>query len=277
MRAWRLRGRAHARPSCSWPPRVWASRRVTYGELIGGRRFEIPINPNARRKPHSEWTVLGKPAPRVDMPALVTARLEFVHNKRVPGMLHGAVIRPPSIGGTLVSIDENAVRSMPGFVRAVVRKNFLGVVAEKPWQARQIANSLRATWTPGPALPDHRSYYDFLRKQPTQDTIWVDSGDVDAKLAGAATVLRATYFHPYQMHASIGSSCAVADVQGERVTVWAATQNSYGLRGNVAQLLGIMPDQVHVVFMRGSGCYGLNGVDAVSFDAALLSQAAGRP
>ncbi len=257
--------------------RTDASRRVTYGELIGGKRFDIPLNTNAKRKAHSEWTVLGKPVPRVDLPSVITARVEYVHNVRVPAMLHGRVVRPPTVRATLVGVDEASVRSMPGFVKVVVKKNFVGVVAEKQWQAIQIANTLKAEWAPGPGLPDQRRYYEFLRTQPTQDTIWVDSGDVDAKLASAATVLRSTYLHPYQMHASIGSSCAVADVQADKVSVWAATQNVYGLRNNLATVLGIKPDIIHVVFTRGSGCYGLNGVDAVSFDAALMSQAVGKP
>jgi CO/xanthine dehydrogenase Mo-binding subunit len=253
------------------------SRGVSYGELVGGRRFEIPLDPNARRKPRDEWTVLGRPAPRIDLPTLVTARVEYVHNVRVAGMLHGSVVRPPTVGASLVGVDEGSVRGMPGFVRMVVKRNFVGVVAEKPWQALQIAARLRATWSPGPPLPDGRGYYEHLRTQPTQDTIWTDSGDVDAMLARAATVLRSTYRYPYQMHASVGSSCAVADVRDGQVTVWAATQNVYGLRANTAMVLGVPPETVRVIFRRGSGCYGLNGVDAASFDAALLSQAVGRP
>lgn len=253
------------------------SRRVSYGELIGGRRFELPLNPNAKRKPHSEWTVLGKPVPRVDLPDVFTARAEFVHNVRVPGMLHGRVVRPPTIGANLVNVDESSVRNLPGFVKVVTRKDFVGVVAERPWQAMQIANALKVTWSRGPVLPDQRGYYEYLRKQPTQDTIWVDSGDVDAKLAAAATVLRSTYCHPYQMHGSIASSCAVADVQSGQTTVWAATQNAHGLRANLAMVLGVLPEAFRVLYRRGFGCYGLNGVDAVSFDAVLLSHAVGKP
>jgi nicotinate dehydrogenase subunit B len=254
-----------------------ASRSVTYGDLIGGRRFEVPLDPNVRRKPKSEWTVLGTPVPRLELPNLVTARYEFVHNVRVPGMLHGAVVRPPSVGATLVGIDERSVQTMPGFVRVVVKKNFVGVVAEKPFQARQIAAALKATWNPAPALPNHQRYAEHMRTQPSQDTTWVDSGDIDATLARAARVMRATYFYPYQMHGSLASSCAVADVQKGQVTLWAATQNVYGLRSTTAMVLGVAPENVRVVFRRGSGCYGINGVDAVAYDAALLSQAVERP
>jgi CO/xanthine dehydrogenase Mo-binding subunit len=253
------------------------SRRVSYGELVGGRRFEIPLDTNAKRKSHGEWTVLGRSVPRVDMPGLVTARVEYVHNVRVPGMLHGRVVRPPTVGATLAGVDESSVRSLPGFVRVVVKGNFVGVVAEKPWQAIQAANALQARWTPGPRLPSQGSNYESMRTQPSFDTVWVDSGDVDARMAGAATVLRSTYYHPYQMHASIGSSCAVADVRGSQVTVWSATQNVHALRSTSAMVLGVPPDGVRVVYARGSGCYGLNGVDAASFDALLMSQAAGAP
>jgi CO/xanthine dehydrogenase Mo-binding subunit len=126
-------------------------------------------------------------------------------------------------------------------------------------------------------LPRQAEFYDHLRKQPSHDTLIVDSRDVDETIARAATSLKATYRHPYQMHGSIGSSCAVADVQADRVTVWSATQSAYPTRSGVAMLLGIPADRVRVVFTRGSGCYGLNGADTVSYDAALLSHAVGRP
>jgi CO/xanthine dehydrogenase Mo-binding subunit len=254
-----------------------ASRRVSYGELIAGRRFNLTLSATARRKPAAEWKVLGTSQPRVDMIAMATGRLEFVQNVRVPGMLHGRVIRPPAVGATLVSVDEQSVRGMPGVVRVVVRKNFVGVVAEKQWQAIQAANALRATWTRGVGLPPQRDFYNRLRSQPSRDAFLVNSKTVDEALSRAATVLRSTYLHPYQMHGSIGSSCAVADVQNGTATVWSSTQSAYPLRSGVAMLLGMTPERVRVVFTRGSGCYGINGADTVSYDAALMSQAVGRP
>jgi CO/xanthine dehydrogenase Mo-binding subunit len=186
-------------------------------------------------------------------------------------------VRPPAVGASLVSVDESSIKDLPGIVKVVTRRNYVGVVAEKPWQAIQAAQRLRVNWTPGTGLPDQGKYYDFMRTQPSRDTLVVDSGDVDARLASAAQRLRATYLYPFQMHGSIGSSCAVADVQDGKTTIWAASQNVYALRGSSATLLGVQPETVHVVFTRGSGCYGINGADAVAFDAALLSQAVGRP
>ena len=209
---------------------------------------------------------------------MVTGQFEYVHNVRVPGMLHGRVVRPPAVGATLASVDESSVKDQPGFVKVVVKKNFVGVVAEKPWQAIQAAGKLKVTWTPASGLPDQRAFHDTLRNQkPTRDTFVVNSKDVDQKLAGAAKVVKATYLYPYQMHGSIGSACAVADVQGGKATIWSATQAVYPLRDTSAMLLGLPSENVHVIFKMGSGCYGVNGADTVSYDAALLSQAVGRP
>jgi CO/xanthine dehydrogenase Mo-binding subunit len=253
------------------------SRRAAYGDLVAGRKLHVQLDRGAKRRPQREWTVLGKPVPRVDMAAMATGQFEFAHNVRVPGLVHGAVVRPPSVGATLASVDESSVTAMPGVIKVVVRKNFVGVVAQKPWQAMQAARALKATWASGPALPSHDAYYELLRKQPSRDAFVVNSGDVEQTLAKAAKVLKATYFHPYQMHGSMGTSCAVADVQNGKATVWSPTQSAYPTRSGVATLLGLQPDDVRVVFTRGSGCYGLNGADTVSYDAALLSQAVGKP
>src|SRR5262249_14529251 len=199
------------------------------------------------------------------------------HNVRVPGMVHGAVVRPPTVGAALENVDESAVRGMPGFIRVVVKKNFVGVVCEKPWQAVQAARALKAAWTPGAALPAQSTFHDYLRRQPSRDAFLVNSGDVDQALARAASVVKATYLHPYQMHGSMGTSCAVADVQGEKATIWSPTQSAYPTRSGVAMILGIPADNVRVVYTRGAGCYGINGADTVSYDAALLSQAVGKP
>jgi nicotinate dehydrogenase subunit B len=253
------------------------NRRVSYGELVAGRKLNVTVDAAAKRREPREWTVLGTAVPRVDMAAMVTGTLEYVQNVRVPGMLHGAVVRPPSVGATLVSVDEASVRNLPGVVKVVTRNNFVGVVAAKPWQAMQAAAALKATWKDGAPLPPQNGFYDYLRKQPSRDAYVVNSNDVDEMLARAATVVRATYQHPYQMHGAMGTSCAVADVQSGRTTVWSSTQSAYPTRSGVAMVLGIPADNVRVVYTRGSGCYGINGADTVAYDAALLSQAVGKP
>ncbi|HKW24776.1 MAG TPA: molybdopterin cofactor-binding domain-containing protein [Terriglobales bacterium] len=254
-----------------------AGKRVTYGELIGGKRFNLTLNSSAKRRTPQEWTVLGKPVPSMDMPLLATGHFEFVHNVHVPGMLHGRVVRPPALGATVLSVDENSARSLPGVVKVVVRKNFVGVVAEKQWQAEQSARQLKLDWSAPVTLPAQQTFYDYMRRQPSRDVLVIDSQDVEQKLSSASTMLRATYLHPYQMHGSIGASCAIADVRGGQATVWSPTQSAYPTRRGVAALLGLPLDNVRVIFTRGSGCYGLNAADTVSYDAALLSHAVGRP
>lgn len=253
------------------------SRRVTYGELVAAGKFDSALAA-VSRKPQDQWTILGQPVPRIEIPAMATGQFEYVHNVRVQGMLHGQVIRPPFVGATLDRVDEDSVKGMPGLVKVVIKKNFVGVVAEKPWQAIQAASKLRVIWARGAALPNFESFHETLRTQkPTRDTFTVNTKDVDEKIAGAAKVVKATYLYPYQMHGSFASSCAVAEVQGERATIWSATQAVYPLRDSAAMMLGLSPQNVHVVFRMASGCYGCNGADTVSYDAALLSQAVSKP
>ena len=254
-----------------------SGRKITYAELIGSKRFDLPLSMTAKRRSPSQWTVLGKPVRALETPALMTGQFEFVHNVRVPGMLHGRVVRPPEVGATVAGVDESSVKQLPGVVKVVVRNNFVGVIAEKQWQAVQAARQLKVKWGPGTGLPEQKTFFESLRKQPSQDALLVDSKDVEQQLAAARTVVRATYVYPYQMHGSVGASCAVADVKPERVTLWSATQSVYPTRSIVAKILGLPLESVRVVFVRGSGCYGLNGADTVSIDAALLSQAAGKP
>jgi nicotinate dehydrogenase subunit B len=253
------------------------TKRATYGSLIGGENWSIPLNPAARRKPARDWNVLGQSIQRVDMAAMVTGQFEFVHNVRVDGMVHGRVVRPPEVGATLVGVDEQSVAALPGFIKVVRQKDFLGVVCDKPWQAVQAARTIKATWTRGAGLPPASAFYDHLQQQPARNSLVVDSGDVDQALRQAATVVRATYRHPYQMHGSMGTSCAVADVSNGRATIWSATQSVYPVRNTTAMILGLAPENVRVIYVRGSGCYGINGADTVSYDAAVMSKAVGRP
>jgi nicotinate dehydrogenase subunit B len=252
-------------------------RSVTYEELVGGRHFNLPLSPTAKRRSVQQWTVLGKPVPSLDRAALMTGRFEFVHSVRVPNMAHGRVVRPPGMGATVASVDQSSVAHIPGVLKVVVRKDFVGVVAETQYQAGLAARQLAVRWNPGPDLPPQEAFFEYLQRQPSHDALSVDSADVDSELAAAGGVLRARYTYPYQMHGSLGASCAVADVKSDQATVWSATQSVYPTRSIVAKLLNLPPERVRVIYVRGSGCYGLNGADAVSFDAAMLSQAAGRP
>ena len=271
-----------------------ASRQVSYGELIGGKRFDIqldvtsygdPINPKgpvikgmAQAKSPDQYTLVGQSVPRVDIPAKVAGSFEFVQDVRLPGMLHGRVVRPAAIGATLVSLDESSVQHIPGLVQVVRKANFIAVVAQREEQAIQAARTLKATWSDWEGLPKQEDLYETVRQSPViEDRVSGERGDVKSALAAASKTLEATYEWPLQMHAMIGPSCAVADVGDNRATIWSGTQWPHGDRRDLARLLGIPEENVRVIWVKAAGCYGRLGCDDAAADAALLSQAVGRP
>jgi CO/xanthine dehydrogenase Mo-binding subunit len=253
-----------------------AERRVTFGELVGGKRFDRVVTGKAPVKRPADYAIVGKPVPRVELPAKMTGRHTYVHDVRVDGMLHGRVVRPASIGATVARIDDAALRDIPG--AHVVRKwNFVGVVAEREEDAIRAARTLKVEWSESATLPPMAELHDALMKIPATDRAVTDSGDVPAAIARAAKTVRARYTWPYQMHASIGASCGVADVRQQTATIWSSTQGAHTLKSAIAELLGFPADGVHVIWTEGSGCYGHNGSDDAAADAALMSRAVGKP
>ncbi len=248
---------------------------VSFTELLGGKRFERKLTQHAKLKPIADYTVVGQPVARVDLPAKATGSFEYVHNIRLPGMLHGRVVRPAAIGATLVRVDEASVRKLG--VRVVTRGNFVGVVAKREETAIAAARALKVEWAlpanAGESIDIHRE----LRTYPTETQSVKANGDTPAALAQAAKIVKASYASPFQMHGSIGPSCGVADVRDGAATVWCGTQHSFGLVSAVAKVLAIPADKVRVAWTEASGCYGHNGADDSAVDAALLSQAVGKP
>ncbi len=253
------------------------SKSISYGDLIGGQKFNLAVSSDTPLKPPSQYTLVGQPIQRVDLPGKITGAPSYVQDLRLPGMLHGRVVRPAGVGATLSNVDESSLAGLPGLVKIVRNGSFLGVVAEREEQAIQAARQLKADWKLANNLPQQAQLADWIRQQRSDDKPIASTGNVDDALRGAAKTLQATYMQPYQMHGSIGPSCAVADVQGDQVTVYCSTQGVYPLRGALAQLLGLPPDKVRVVHMEGAGCYGHNGFDDVAGDAALLARAVGKP
>ena len=254
-----------------------STKRVTFGELIGGGRFERSVSGRVPVKAAAAYKVVGQSVARVEIPAKVTGKHTYVHDVRLPGMLHARVVRPPRVGAMLLSLDERAAAKVPGVVRVVTKGTFVGVVAEREDQAVRAAKALAAKWSASPVLPEPANLYTRFKALAPDKRVVGETGDVDAALRSAARPVRATYRWPFQLHASIGASCAVADVQGGKATVWSATQGAHQLCAPIATLLGIAGSDVRVIFTEGSGCYGHNGADDVAADAALLSQAVGRP
>jgi nicotinate dehydrogenase subunit B len=260
-----------------------AGKSISYGELIGDKRLEQRVTGRARTKKPSEYTVVGKPVPRGDIPAKATGNFTFVHDVRRPGMLHARVIRPPAagsetaIGGLLVAFDPASVKHIPGIVKIVRNEDFLAVLAEREENAVRAARELKAEWKPWSGMPDFARLESVLRDHPGKPRMLREEGDVRAAFSNAAIELSATYVWPFQLHASIGPSCAVAEFADNRLTIWSATQSPHAMRREAAQLLNLPEEAVRVIHVDGPGCYGLNCADDVSLDAAFLAKAVGRP
>jgi CO/xanthine dehydrogenase Mo-binding subunit len=252
-------------------------KRVSYAELIGNRKFERKLSRTAKPKSPDKLGIIGKPVPRVELPAKVFGSHVFVQNLRISGMVHGRVVRAPSPGAMAASVDESSVKGLPGNVRVLTKGGFVGVVADREEQAIIAARELKVTWKPGPKLPQMQDMPAAVRAVPADDRVLVDTGNVDAAFRTAQVNLSGQYFVPHQMHASIGPSCVVADVRADGATLWSPTQSSFLTRNSVANMLGLPPDKVHLVWTEGSGCYGQNGADDCTADAALMSQLAGKP
>ena len=250
---------------------------VSYAQLIGSQKFNQKITRAAKPKAPGQLKVVGTSVPRVELPAKVFGTHVYVQNLRMPGMVHGRVIRPPMPGATLGAVDESSVKKLPGNVKVVVKGSFVGVVADREEQAIGAARALKVQWKPGPEMPPMSEIASFSRNRtPVHDRVLVETGNVDSAFAGAARSHSAQYYVPHQMHASIGPSCAIAAVGAGGATLWSPTQCSFLLRDSVATLLGLPADKVRLIWVEGSGCYGHNGADDCTADAALLSQATGK-
>ncbi len=261
------------------------NRFISYGELLTGRRVVLSFDADQEVKEPSAYRIVGRPVPRTDIPAKATGTFSYVHDVRVPGMLHGRVVRPPyagidvgpHVGNSLVSVDEASVADIPGLVAVVVIRDFVGVVCEREEDAARAAARLKIVWTAPPPLPDLNAPERAIRANPSRPRVLLDRGDVDMALAGASERMTRSYVWPYQMHGAIGPSCAVADVAADAATVWSGTQSPLLLRADLALLLELPEGRIGVIRFEAAGCYGRNCADDVSADAVLLSRAVGRP
>jgi nicotinate dehydrogenase subunit B len=256
---------------------------------LAGQHVELQLDMLAPHKPVADYRVVGQSTPRVDIPAKVQGGRVFVHDMRVPGMLHGRVVRPPYagldagefVGNTLERVDESSIAHIAGVVAVVVQRDFVGVVAEREEQAEAAMAALVVHWKPWPGMAGVDDAEQAIRANPSNRRLLLEQGQVDQALRAAEQHMPRTYVWPYQMHASIGPSCALADWHGESTevaaTVWAGTQSPHVLRADLALLVGLADARIDVVRMEAAGCYGRNGADDVAADALLLSRAVGRP
>ena len=251
---------------------------VTYGELIGGRQFEMKLDPKAPMKDPSQYTIVGKPVPRLDIPAKVTGTFTYMQDFKVDGMLEARVVRPKALKATLVSLDDVAAKAVPGYVATIRKGNFVAAVGKNEWAAIRAANAMKPTWSDWAGLPDKAKLWDYVRSTKiAKDEALQTAGDSKAAMKGAAKTLAATYDFAIHTHGSIGPSCAVADYKDGKLTIWTASQATHSLRKQIARMMSLQPEDVRCVYVEGAGCYGRNGHEDAAADAALISREIGKP
>ncbi|HZO98565.1 MAG TPA: molybdopterin cofactor-binding domain-containing protein [Gaiellaceae bacterium] len=268
---------------------------ISYGELIGGRLFNARITGTAKPKTPDKYRIVGTSVPRVDFPSIAAGTHQYIQNFRLPGMVYGRIIRPPSQGASLVKVN-GFKQHVTGVVKVVRKHDWLGVVAESDWEAIVAARALDATWSDWSGLPPEGNLHAVMRTLPLYDAaanpldlrvgaqyknpnpnVWQNTGNADAAIAAAPKKLSVTYTTPFLAHGSIGPSAAVAVWQGDRCTVWTSTQTPYGTREAIAKFWGVPNNNVRLISAQGSGTYGQNGSDDAALDATIMARELDRP
>lgn len=258
-----------------------AGRQTSYGELIGGERFELRLQANPQLKPASAYQLLGTRVPRADLASRVDGTHTFIQHLRLPGMLHGRIVRPRGqaayrAGARPLLVDESGLAEIPG-ARVLRRGDFIGVVAPREWDAVRAAARLRVQWDDTPTLPGSAELYAQMRRGPTTDNVVQERGDVATAATAANLTVRFSGECPYQAHAPFAPNCALADIRAGEGLVICSSQDIYAARRGIAQLLGMPQEQLRVQFAENAGTYGHSCYDDAAQAAALLSQLAGAP
>jgi nicotinate dehydrogenase subunit B len=254
---------------------------VSYGELVGDKPFHLAFTGSAPVKSSSEYRVVGTPVPRNDLPDKVSGKYVYMQHARLPGMLHGRVVRPRGqgaygAGAKVMALDETSIANIPG-ARVLRKGDFIGVVAENEWDAVRAARQLKVMWDPSPTLTGSDGMYEAMRAAKTDDRIVVERGNAADAIGAAPHKVSYNCRTPYQSHAPFGPNCALADVKPDSALVMCSTQDVYGTRGTLARILELPLDKVRVQYYEGSGTYGHSCYDDVAQAASLLSRLAGKP
>jgi nicotinate dehydrogenase subunit B len=264
------------------------AKRVTYGELVGGKKFNVTLTGSnidattgvAKVKAVQDLKAVGQSPKRYDIPAKVDGSLKWAVDAKAPGMVHARHVRPPVAGAKLLSIDESSVRSIPGLIKVVSKGNYVAVVCEREENAIKAARQLKVSWQKpsAPPFPASEDLFTFMRAAtPTSSPRPAVTGDVPQALANAATVVEAQYDVPFQGHTALAPAHAMADPSNDQLTIYSNDMKSYGMRSGVAQFLQIPRDRVRVVWLEGPQGYGRTAADDAGFEAAYLAKELGRP
>ena len=255
------------------------AKSISYSQLMqGSSATDLKVDTKVAIKRAADYRVVGKSIPRVDIPDKVTGKFVYVHDVRLPGMLHARVVRADELGAHLEAVDDSAARKISGFVQTVRKGDFVAVVAKNEWAAVKASRALKLTWSAGTGLPDKATVFDYWRKQPiAKEEATQKVGDALAALETSTKRIKASYEFSVQTHASIGPSCAVADFKNGALVVWSPSQATHSMQSELAAITGLPLDKVRLLYADGSGCYGRNGHEDATADAALIATLIGKP
>ena len=251
---------------------------LSYAQLVGAKQFTIKVDPAAPLKDPKDYTIVGTSVQRLDIPGKIFGTFNYVQDIKVPGMLHARMVHPAGIWATLEAWNDAACKKIPGYVRAVRKGNFLAVVATNEWAAIRASNTITATWSAWAGLPDQSKLFEYLRASTVARTdVFQSMGDTTEAFKAGGKTLQATYDFPLNTHGSIGPSCAIADFKNGQLTVWTPAQGTHLQRQQLATMLQLAPENVRCIYVEGAGCYGRNGADDCSSEAALIAKEIGKP
>jgi len=264
------------------------SKHVTYGELIGGQKFNVTLSGNtpnsvsgkAKIKTIPEFKYAGKPTHRDDIPGKVNATTKWAVDVKLPGMVHARNVKPPYACAKLTGIDESSVRDLPGFIKVMNKGNYVAVVCEREEQAVKAARQLKTTWEkPATApFPASEDLFNYLRSaKPAAPSTPMVVGSPDTAFANAVKTIEAEYEIPFQGHTAFGPAHATADPSNGQMTIYSNDMKTYGMRRGVATFLGMPQEKVRVVYMQGSQGFGRTAAEDAASEAAWIARELGRP
>jgi nicotinate dehydrogenase subunit B len=248
-----------------------SGKRLTFAALLDGKQITDQVTAPVTLKPRNKFTIVGKGIPRNDIREMAAGSYTYVQDLRFDGMVHARVVRPPSYEAKLKHFDALTVKNKIPGITIIHNGSFLAVIAEEEYDAVRAQKLLRlgAVWSEGSTFPSEgeKNLKDHIQKLPVQSERVHEQGKISSK----RYTHKAAYFKPYIIHGSIGPSCSVALWDGKSLSVWSHSQGVYPLREALSKMLGLATDQIYVTGVPGSGCYGHNGADDVSADAAVIA------
>jgi nicotinate dehydrogenase subunit B len=252
---------------------------ASYAELIGGKDFQLKLDPKAPLKDPADYAVVGKPVARLDIPDKVTGRFTYMQDFKRPGMIHARVVRPKAMKATLQTWNDFDCRKIPGYIGVIRKGSYLAVLGHSEWAAIKASETVETTWSDWQGLPDKAKLWEYVRntKIVKDEDLQKVGNTTDAMKTPSAKMVAASYDFAIHTHGSIGPSCAIAEYKDGKLTCWTASQQTHLLRKQIANMLSLNPDDVRCIYIEGSGCYGRNGHEDAAADAALLAKETGLP